>query len=106
MTSGRSKGGSAPSAWRLAGEEGQARTKQQAHTLGVDRLLAAVNVLAEAQSSLRQSSQHALVLELTLAKLCDLPDGSAKRPAQKAVPRPAAAPAGAASDASRERGSR
>lgn len=83
--------GSAPSAWRLAGEEGQARTKQQAHTLGVDRLLAAVNVLAEAQSSLRQSSQHALVLELTLAKLCDLPDGSAKRPGQKPVTRPAAA---------------
>ena len=83
--------GSQPSAWRLPGPEGQARSQAQAQALGVDRLLEAVNALAEAQSSLRSSSQHSLVLELTLAKLCSAPEPAAK--GKKAPARPAAAPA-------------
>ena len=82
--------GSRPSAWRLPGPEGQARSQAQAQALGVDRLLDAVNALAEAQSSLRSSSQHSLVLELTLAKLCSAPEPATK--GKKAPARPAAAP--------------
>jgi DNA polymerase III subunit gamma/tau len=74
--------GSEPGVWRLSGAEGQARLREQATSLGPERLLATVQALAEAQGDLRSSSQHGLLLELTLAKLC--------RPAAAARPAPEA----------------
>lgn len=62
--------GSEPGVWRLSGAEGKSRLREQAARLGPDRILAAVQTLAEAQGELRGSSQHALLLELTLATLC------------------------------------
>ena len=91
--------GSEPSAWPLPGEEGKARMRGQAEAIGSDRLMAAIHALAEAQHELRSSTQHALLLELTLAKLCQPvaesvsrpPAAGAQRaqaPAQPAGPRP------------------
>lgn len=88
--------GSEPSAWRLPGEEGKLRMRDQASAIGSDRLMQVLRALAEAQNDLRSSTQHSLLLELTLAKLCQLaPPAAAGHRAGAAAaqraPRPAAA---------------
>ncbi|MCE5218612.1 DNA polymerase III subunit gamma/tau [bacterium] len=88
--------GSEPSAWRLPGEEGKMRMRDQASAIGSDRLMQVLRALAEAQNDLRASTQHSLLLELTLAKLCQLtpPAAAGHRagaPAAQRAPRPAAA---------------
>lgn len=76
--------GSEPSVWTLPGDEGKTRMMRQAQALGADRLMAAIHELAQAQGELRSSAQPALVLELTLAKLC-------RPPAARPAPGPRAA---------------
>lgn len=89
---------SEPSAWRLPGDEGRERMTAQARALGPDRLLEAVRVLATAQNELRSSNQPALLLELTVTRLCQAPEAAPapRRPAQVPLARPQAAAPGPA----------
>lgn len=82
--------GAEPSVWRLTGEEGRERMRRQAQATGTARLMEAIQILAQAQTEIRSSSQHALLLELTLVKLC-------QPPAAAPAPGRGVAPAGAAS---------
>ena len=66
-----------------------ARLQEQARTVSPDRLVGALEVLAEAERELRWATQQRLVLELALVKLCR-PTEALPRPAE-AVARPAEA---------------
>ncbi len=82
--------GSEPSVWTLSGPEGQARMRAQAQALGPDRLMEAIHLLAEAQTELRSSAQPALLVELTIARLCQQRGAAAgARPQAPAPVRPA-----------------
>ena len=80
--------GAESSAWLQLGDASQSRMRAQAHSLGRVRLMSAIHALAETQSRLKQSAQHALVLELALTELC--------APPTIAVAAPATAPAATA----------
>ena len=56
---------------------------EQAKSLGASRLMHAIRTLAELQSDLKHSSQHALLVELTLAQLAAPPK---PKQAEQAVP--------------------
>lgn len=87
--------GSGAEAWLQLGPDGEARMRDMAQTIGSDRLLAAVHTLAELRTKMKTSSQHALLLELALAELCN-PEAAAPkaaRPARQAAPAPAPVPA-------------
>ncbi len=72
-------GSDAPEALRMSAEATE-EMRNQAQALGEERLLAAVKALAELQSQLKRSSQHALLVEVALAALCR-PAQTAERPA-------------------------
>ncbi len=66
-------GGDAAEALRMDVEASQ-QMQAQAAALGEARLLEAVKTLAELQSQLKDSSQHALLVEVCLAQLCRPPE--------------------------------
>lgn len=70
--------------WLQLGPEGEQRMRQAAQGIGSERLLAAVHSLAELTVKLKDSAQHALLLELALTELAN-----PAAPAPKAAPRPA-----------------
>jgi DNA polymerase-3 subunit gamma/tau len=94
--------GSAGEVWLQLGPQGEARMRSVAEQMGPDRLLAAVHAMAELQTQLRTSAQHAILLELALTELCGArPEPAAvaappARPAASATPTPAAATKAAA----------
>ena len=77
--------GAESSAWLQLGDASQSRMRAQAHSLGRVRLMSAIHALAETQSRLKQSAQHALVLELALTELCAPPSVVVAAPAAPAV---------------------
>lgn len=79
--------------WLQLGPNGEQRMREVAETAGSERLLAAVHSLAELLVKLKDSSQHALLLELALTELANpaATVRSTPRPApQPAAPQPAA----------------
>jgi len=82
--------GATGTAWLQLGPDGEARMRQAAQTIGQERLLTSVHALAELAVKLKESSQHALLLELALTELA-----SSAPPAPKPAGRPAPAPQGA-----------
>lgn len=83
--------GSGAEAWLQLGPDGEARMRDMAQTIGADRLLSAVHTLAELRTKMKTSSQHALLLELALAELCN-PEAAAPKAARPARQAPAPAP--------------
>lgn len=83
--------GSGGSVWLQLGPQGEARMRQVAESIGSERLLAAVHSLAELCLKLKDSAQHALLLELTLTELSNPPAST-----PKVASRPAPAPQQAA----------
>jgi len=80
-----------PPAWMQIAEANRERMSAQAAKLGTARISAIVQRLAEAAEQLKSSSQHALLLELTLAELCvPAAPAAAPRPSAKVVPAAAA----------------
>jgi DNA polymerase III subunit gamma/tau len=63
-------GGEAAESLRTSSEATE-EMRSQCQALGEQRLLAAVGSLAELQSQLKRSSQHALLVEIGLAELCE-----------------------------------
>lgn len=78
--------GSQTEAWLQLGPEGEVRMRELAESMGAERLLDAVHKLAELRVRMKTSSQHALLLELTLAELCSLE----KRGSHTVTPQPVA----------------
>ena len=82
--------GATGAAWLQLGPDGEARMRQAAQAIGQERLLTSVHALAELAVKLKESSQHALLLELALTELAN-PAAPAPKPASR--PAPAAQPA-------------
>jgi DNA polymerase-3 subunit gamma/tau len=94
--------GTGGSAWLALGPQGEERMRQVAQSIGGPRLLAAVHSLAELSLKLKDSAQHALLLELALTELSNpaapapkAPGGRDARTTRPAAAAPTTAQAGA-----------
>ena len=85
--------GSGAGTWLQLGPQGEQRMKSLAERMGPARLMEAVRTLAELRGKLKSSTQHSLLLELCLARLCCPVQEAAPspQPAGAPAPRPAAA---------------
>ncbi|MFQ6131380.1 MAG: DNA polymerase III subunit gamma/tau [Armatimonadota bacterium] len=84
-----------------------ARLQEQSRQTDTDTVMAAIQVLNEAQGEIRQSSQHRIILELALARICAREElaaapAPAAEPAQPEPARPEPEPAAAAEAAAPE----
>jgi DNA polymerase-3 subunit gamma/tau len=75
-----------PPAWTQMAETSRERMSDQAAKLGAARLSEMIQRLAQAAQELKTSSQHALLLELTLADLCVPTREAAAEPVAAAEP--------------------
>ncbi len=84
--------GAKPPTWSQVPEDERSGMAEQARSLGAKSLTKTIKRLGEASEELRGSSQHALLLEMTLAELASLtaPENVGAPAPQAAAPAPAA----------------
>jgi len=88
--------GANPPQWLALEEKQREQMHNQAQALGVGRLMEIIHKLAAAQEQMRSTTQHVLLLELTMAELCQVAVPAVSQAKPQVAPPPAPQPAPAA----------